>query len=190
MKPRRKRAQSDQVYRIKISLKGAKPPIWRRVDVTGDVTLYELHLMIQEAMGWYNAHLHQFIIGGVYYGMPDDDLGMDVEDETGMVVDQFGFREKSKFRYEYDFGDDWQHEMVVEKVFPRKPGESYPVCLKGKGACPPEDVGGVWGYADFLDIIRNPEHPAYEETLEWVGEEFNPEHFELDEVNARLKRIR
>jgi hypothetical protein len=189
MKLRKKRAQSDQVYRLKVTLKGAKPPIWRRIDVSGDVTLYDLHLTIQATMGWDNAHLHQFIIGGEFYGLPDEDMDLEVEDETRMILDQFGFREKSKFFYEYDFGDDWQHEIVVEKVLPRKPGEPYPVCLKGKRACPPEDVGGVWGYADFLEVIRDPEHPEYEETLDWVGEGFDPEYFDLDEINARLRRM-
>lgn len=190
MPRKKKKTLSDQVYRLKVTLKGAKPPIWRRVEVAGDLTLYDLHNVIQIAMGWYDAHLHQFIVGDEFYGMAEDDLDMDIEDENKVTLDSLGLREKSKFQYQYDFGDDWMHEILVEKILPRVPDGAYPVCLKGKGACPPEDVGGVWGYADFLEIIQDPEHPEHEETLEWIGEEFKPDHFDLDAVNTRLNHLR
>jgi len=95
-----------------------------------------------------------------------------------------------KFLYEYDFGDGWEHELLVEKILPAEPGVGYPRCLKGKRACPPEDVGGVWGYADFLEIMRDPNHPEHEDMLEWVGGEFDPEVFDLEEVNAELEEMR
>ena len=98
--------------------------------------------------------------------------------------------ENERFLYEYDFGDSWIHEILVEKILPPEPKKRYPVCLKGKRACPPEDVGGPWGYADFLEAIRDPDHPEHEEYLEWAGEDFDPEAFDLDEVNRALRKMR
>jgi hypothetical protein len=97
--------------------------------------------------------------------------------------------EKFKFVYEYDFGDSWEHVLLVEKVLPPEPGQRYPVCIKGRRACPPEDVGGIWGYAYFLEAIQNPDHPEREDYLEWIGGEFDPQAFDLEEVNAALGKL-
>lgn len=190
----RKRSRSQVVpletpiYQVKITLEESKPPIWRRILVRSDVTLGKLHDIIQVAMGWTDSHLHQFIVGQTYYGEPYPDYGLEMRDEQKFKLDQIVSGEGFKFRYEYDFGDDWLHRLLVEKTLPPEPGRRYPVCIQGKRACPPEDVGGVWGYDLFLEAIQNPEHPEHDEYLEWVGGEFDPEAFDLDAVNAVLCR--
>lgn len=192
-------AKQKQVYQIKITLRGSKPPIWRRVMVPSDITLDRLSNIILRAMGWYGGHMHQFDIDGIYYGRDESDLGLgglepDMEDESKVRLDSFIHGEGRKFAYEYDFGDDWQHLIVVERIFPYIEGQVLPVCIKGKRACPPEDVGGVWGYEDFIEIMNDPDHEEHEQMAEWYDEmyggEFDPEAFDLDEINDRLKNIR
>jgi hypothetical protein len=141
-------------------------------------------------MGWEDYHLHQFVAGGEAYGVPDPDFGMEIRDEKRVRLNQLTRCEKAKIGYEYDFGDSWEHELLVEKILPRQDGQTYPVCLAGKRACPPEDCGGVWGYADFLEAIGNPKHPEHRAMREWGGEDFDPEAFDLERVNDRLKRLR
>jgi hypothetical protein len=183
-----RQSKKAPIYQIKVTLKDSKPPIWRRLQVAGDTTLYGLHLILQEAMGWENYHLHQFIVGRTYFGEPDPDF--DAEDDSNVKLGQIVQREKQKFTYEYDFGDDWLHEILLEKILPPEPGVRYPVCLKGKRACPPEDCGGVWGYDDLLETIKDPGNEEYEEMMDWLGGEFDPEAFDLDSINQRLKSIR
>ncbi len=188
--PRRKKAATPtQVYQMKISLMNARPPIWRRILVTDATTLSQMHDIIQEAMGWDDYHLHQFMINGEYYGRPHPDDFYPMKDERHYTLKDIVSGEKFKFRYEYDFGDGWLHELLVEKSLALDPQIDYPLCIKGKRACPPEDVGGVWGYEGFVEAITNPKHPEHQDMLEWAGE-FDPEAFDLEEINARLKRIR
>ena len=186
----------NDIYQIKVTLKHSKPPIWRRIQVRGDTRLDKLHHILQTVMGWWDAHLHQFIVGGrghIYYGEPNPDFadwGMDMQDETKVRLYQLAAGEKFRFVYEYDFGDGWEHDLLVEKILPPEEGVAYPRCLKGKRACPPEDVGGVWGYGYFLEAIHDPDHPEHEEFLEWIGGDFDPEAFDLAEVNEALQRLR
>jgi hypothetical protein len=182
------------IYQIKVTLKDARPSIWRRIQVRGDATLGELHTIIQMAMGWANSHLHHFIVGKSpnlrFIGAPGPDEGddlMDEENENEIVIGQVLSATKSKITYEYDFGDSWEHEVALEKIVEAEAGADYPRCIEGENACPPEDVGGVWGYVDFLQAINNPEHNQHEEFLEWVGGEFDPEEFDLDAVNELFK---
>jgi hypothetical protein len=178
-----------QIYQITIALQGSDPPIWRRIQVRGDTPLDGLHDIIQVAMGWTDSHMHQFIVGEAYFGppVPYDD-GLQMSDETEFKLSQITKDEGSAFLYEYDFGDSWTHELLVEKTL--SPAETkYPICLAGERACPPEDVGGVWGYKGFLEAIRDPDHPEHEDYLEWIGGEFDPEAFDLEGVNATLRRI-
>ncbi|MCU0586525.1 MAG: plasmid pRiA4b ORF-3 family protein [Syntrophobacteraceae bacterium] len=190
MATKKKTKSSDRIHQMKISLKGAKPPIWRRVLVPGELTLGQLHDVIQAAMGWDGGHLHMFKVWGLEYGVPNPDWEMDVEDEDRVTLDRLQFKEKSRFLYLYDFGDDWAHDILVEKILPREDGKHYPICIKGSRACPPEDVGGVWGYASFLETIRDPKHPEHEDLLEWAGGEFDSEAFDLDAVNLRMDLFR
>ncbi len=191
--PPRKQPVETQIYQLKITLKDSKPPIWRRVQVPSDVSLGKLHRIIQEAMGWFDSHLHQFEIGETYYGVPSrDDFGdfYEVKNEKTVKLNQLISRPKAKLLYQYDFGDSWEHEILLEKILPPEPGVQYPVCITGKRACPPEDCGGVWGYDSFLETIQNPKHPEHAEMLEWVGGSFDPEAFDLEAVNRALRRVR
>ena len=178
------------IYQIKITLRDSKPPIWRRLLVADDTKLSELHTIIQEAMPWWDYHLHQFEVDGVYYSTPHpEDYRPVVDERKTNLSDVAGF-EGAKFFYEYDFGDGWEHMIEVEKILPPDPGQPLPVCIKGKRACPPEDVGGIWGYYMFLEAIQDPDHPEHEDYLEWVGGEFDPEAFDLDEANEALRALR
>ena len=182
-------ASPSQVYQIKITLRGSKPPVWRRVLVPADMTLARLHHVIQAAMGWGDYHLHEFQFGETHYGVPDPDDSYEVKSERRVKLNQVAPEPKAKLLYTYDFGDDWEHEVLVEKVLPREPGVWYPVCTAGRRACPPEDCGGVWGYARFLEAIRDPDHPQHGELTEWIGGSFEPEAFDLAEVNHALSRL-
>jgi len=165
-----------------------KPPIWRRLQVRSNITLLDLHNTIQAAFGWFDFHLHQFIIGEICYGLPDPFYGIDLDmhDEREVRLNQITEQEGFKFRYEYDFGDGWVHQVLVEKILSPQPDLEYPVCVKGRGACPPEDVGGIWGYFHFLEAIGDPDHEQHDQYLEWIGGEFDPEAFDLEDANQAL----
>ena len=184
-----KQKQPD-IYQVKVTLDGIRPPIWRRILVTSDTTLSKLHRILQVVMGWADYHLHQFIINGTYYGIHDPDLMFDLKDEEKMKLDMVVLQKQKKFIYEYDFGDSWYHNILIEKILPPDTKKHYPVCIKGKRACPPEDCGGEGGYYYFLEAIQDPDHPEHEEMLEWEGGIFDPEAFDIDEVNRILKKIR
>ena len=190
MASKKKPKKIRKVYQIKAALKEIRPPIWRRLEVLSDTTLEELHVILQVAMGWGNYHLHQFTIGGIEYGQPDPDYGSEVEDERKVKLNQVAPEENAKFIYEYDFGDSWQHTVLIEKILPVEKGKHYSVCVKGKRACPPEDIGGPWEYADFIEAVLEPAHPEHEDMLEWVGGEFDPDAFSIEEINENLKQIR
>jgi hypothetical protein len=172
---------------MKVTLRGSKPPIWRRFQVTSETSLLQLHRMLQRVMGWEDCHLHQFIVGGVTYGNADMMEDVDTVDEKTVTLDKIVRRETFKFIYEYDFGDSWEHDLLVEKILPVEEAKAYPVYLTGKRACPPEDCGGMWGYSHFLDAVQDPDHPDHEAMLDWAGGEFDPVAFDLRAVNAALK---
>lgn len=187
-----KQSKAQTIYQLKISLKDSRPPIWRRVQVLNTITLGQLHWVIQKSMGWTNSHLHSFNIQGVEYGMPMPDFGMDdmeFEDERSVVLHDIIPGDKFKFSYLYDFGDSWEHEMLVEKILEANPNITYPICTQGIRACPPEDCGGVWGYEELLEAIQDSTHPEHEEMLDWVGGNFDPEDAGVGEANTRLKMI-
>ncbi len=180
--------KAPEIYQLKITLQGIRPPIWRRVLVPAGVELGELHEIIQHVFGWWGYHLHAFERWGESYQPPSradfDGLEDYATDYTGLCLDQFLQVPQDRLTYEYDFGDGWRHLIVLEKILPVDPQQSYPHCVKGKRNCPPEDVGGAWGYASFLEIIKDPKHPEHAETLEWAGGAFDPEAFDLKEINA------
>ncbi|MEX0652536.1 MAG: plasmid pRiA4b ORF-3 family protein [Phycisphaeraceae bacterium] len=211
---------SGQLYTIRITLRDTKPPIWRRLAVPADITLGQLHEVIQIAMGWTDSHLHQYVLRdkalkpsrdeirevddadawtGAFinrlrgervftatttpFGDPTD---MEGEDEDAIPLAEVCPKVKSKLTYEYDFGDGWEHVIEVQKIMKPKPGEEYPRCLAGKKACPPEDCGGVFGYYRMLEVVADPEHEEHEDIVEWLGDDFDHEAFDIDEVNDVL----
>ena len=141
-------------------------------------------------MGWTNSHLHQFVIDGKCCGVPDPEFEKPIIDEKKVLLSQLVNLEAAKFTYEYDFGDNWTHELLVEKIGPPEPGVRYPVCLTGERACPPEDCGGIFAYYENLKIIKDPRHPERDEIVKWMGGDFDPEKFDLEAVNRALRRIR
>jgi Plasmid pRiA4b ORF-3-like protein len=188
--PTRNSTPPMPIYQLKVALKHSKPPIWRRIQVRAAITLYTLHQILQIAMGWTNSHLHQFIVGGVSYGEPDREFDVEVVNEKRTRLHQIVRGVRAKFVYEYDFGDSWEHDIVVEKVLAPEAPMHYPRCLTGRRSCPPEDVGGIWGYRHFLDAIQHAEHPAHDDYREWIGGDFDPEAFDLEAVNQALQQIR
>jgi hypothetical protein len=175
------------VYQLKITLKGIKPPIWRRVLVPATATLNDLHAIVQVAMGWDDSHLHQFEIGKQRYSVRAGDEFDDGIDETRTRLDEV-IRPRMKFVYEYDFGDDWIHEIIVEKKLDDDERVGA-FCTGGERACPPEDSGGIWGYEEKLEILADPKREDYQELLDWIGPEFDPEAFDVEVVNKQLVKI-
>ncbi|HHV61071.1 MAG TPA: plasmid pRiA4b ORF-3 family protein [Firmicutes bacterium] len=184
------RNTSDTIYQLKVTLKAIKPPIWRRIQVPGNITLAKLHKILQAAMGWEDYHLYEFQIGRVSFGTPDPEFDMPVENARTARLNKVVPEAKTRFQYIYDFGDYWVHDVLVEKILPPEEGVRYPVCTGGKRACPPEDCGGIPGYLGMLETIKNPGDPEYEEILEWLGGTFDPEEFDLEAINNELKRIK
>ena len=177
-----------QFFQIKITLKDIKPPIWRRVLFAPEIKLDRLHDVLQIVMGWTNSHLHQFETSLGYIADPEFELE-EAESSKKTTLQSVLHEPKSHIRYEYDFGDGWDHQILLEKVVELdEPVLAF--CLGGARACPPEDCGGPWSYPEFLEAIKDPEHPEHDGMLEWVGGEFKPEAFDLDTVNAELRRIR
>ncbi|MEW6351564.1 MAG: plasmid pRiA4b ORF-3 family protein [Thermodesulfobacteriota bacterium] len=185
--PNPDRITNKMAYQLKITLRGIRPPIWRRLQVSGDATLHDLHRIIQRAMGWGGGHLHEFQVSGSCFGDPSEEIGSDVRNEKRITLKQLISAEKEKFSYMYDFGDSWDHQIVVEKILPFDKTTEYPVCLAGKRACPPEDCGGPWGYQELLDVLKDPSHPEYEEMRDWFDEDFDPESFSVDHVNVVIR---
>ena len=197
---RRKRALSPtmaapakgHVYQLMVTLQDTEPPVWRRVLVDGASTLDQLHEVIQAAFGWWNYHLHDFEVDGTEYGVPDPDWA----DWRGEVIDERTVRldevaeAGSRLEYRYDFGDNWQHEIVVEKVQPAEAGTTVPACVDGQRAGPPEDCGGTWGYRELLEILADPSHPEHRERRAWLGQPFDPDAFDPGEFETNLRELR
>lgn len=182
-----KKKTGKRVYQLKVTLRDVSPPIWRRLQVTGDVTLYKLHRILQTVMGWTDSHLHEFMISETAYADPEIDLEADVEDEKIAKLGQVISEENQTFHYMYDLGDCWEHEILVEKILPAERDVRYPVCLTGKRACPPEDCGGAPGYEELLEILKDPSHPEHDHMFAWLPGDLDPEKFDVDEVNKRLR---
>jgi hypothetical protein len=178
----------SNIYQFKITLKEIKPKIWRRIQVPGNYTFWDLHVAIQDAMGWEDCHLHQFEILNPKTGereiiaTEDDEDSYETISEEKAKISQYFLSAKNKANYEYDFGDGWEHEVVLEKILPPVDGSKYPHCIAGERACPPEDCGGIWGYAYLLEIIADTKHPEYQERMEWLGDDFNSEEFDPKSV--------
>lgn len=180
------------IYQLKISLKDIKPKIWRRIQVPENYSFRDLHFAIQCAMGWAGYHLHLFKMKNPRTGSmdtigePSPDFELDIDDKNAKMARYF-VAEGTKGNYEYDFGDGWEHEIVLEKIILPDPNVNYPRCVTGKRACPPEDCGGSWGYKELLEILSNAGHEEHKERMEWLEkcgyEDFNPEEFDPNSVH-------
>ena len=179
------------IVQLYMELEWIAPIVWRRIQVPHSITLGRLHRVIQATMGWTDSHLHEFIIGGAHFGVPDpenDYLPYPVHPEGRVKLDT-ALMGRRHFDYLYDFGDNWEHKLRIENTLISVP-LAHPVCVDGANACPPEDVGGSPGYEDFLRIIQDPHDPEHEAMLTWCGRTFDPTAFDIDQVNWRLKRIK
>lgn len=181
---------TKKIFQVQIALKDFKPKIWRRILIPSNLLLSDFHMIIQTTMGWTNSHLHQFIKNRQYYleRVKDDPTWdeMDNVDYKKMKVSDLLKKEKDKIVYEYDFGDGWEHHIILEKILPIDANLKYPICLAGKMNCPPEDCGGVYGYAEMLEVLKDPTHEEYEDYIEWLGEDCDPKYFDKNEVNILL----
>ncbi|MGA3262921.1 MAG: plasmid pRiA4b ORF-3 family protein [Terracidiphilus sp.] len=176
-----------QFFQIKVTLKNIKPPVWRRIIVAPDIKLNRLHDVLQIVMGWTNSHLHQFETPLGY--IADPAFGLEETESSRKATLKSVLRgPRSSIRYEYDFGDGWNHQILLEKVVDLdQPVLAF--CLGGARACPPEDCGGPWGYANLLAILKDPKHPEHEEMSEWLDSGYVPESFDVEEVNKQLARL-
>jgi len=188
-----KSQDSRQVYQIKVVLLETEPSIWRRFVVPSSVTLHRLHLILQDVMGWSNYHLYRFQIGREEYGEPHPDNEfneLNFKNSRRTKLGQVVTKKGDVFRYEYDFGDSWEHMLLVEDILENQPDMRYPVCLTGERACPPEDCGGPYGYADLLETIAEPGHEDYDDMMTWLGGHFDPNTFNIEIANLKLKSMR
>lgn len=185
-----------QILQLKITLEGTKPPIWRRVLVKSDASFYDLHHIIQIVMGWTDSHMFEFRVFDYRIGIVDDDFfdpifgGGGNIDASSAVLEGVITEPKEKFKYEYDFGDGWVHHILLEKILPEDKETKYPVCIAGKLNCPPEDCGGVFGFYQLLEIIKNKRHPDREDMLYWLGGHYDPDDFDMVLVNDMLEDLR
>ncbi len=178
--------KTRELYQFRVVLRGISPPIWRQFQVWEDATLAQLHRILQMAMGWENYHLYEFRIGGRIYGDPDLDGEREITDAKRTRIRNVLSGVGAECEYVYDFGDYWQHDLLLEAVMQPAPHATYPRCLAGERSCPPEDVGGSGGYEDYLEALANPEHEEHQEMMAWRGP-FDPEVFSIDKVNRELE---
>jgi hypothetical protein len=189
---RKKSGQPAPVYQLKVALGGAKPPIWRRLEVPADISLSRLHTVIQVAFGWHDSHLHVFETPSGSFGTTDADLGH--RDEAPVTLEQVAPAVNSRLRYTYDFGDEWVHDILVEKALDRDQAATYPRCTGGRRAAPPEDCGGIWGYAELVEVLNDSTDPEHLDRLEWLGidsaSDFAPDCFDAEAVTRELSVLR
>ncbi|OGA51686.1 MAG: hypothetical protein A3F74_06555 [Betaproteobacteria bacterium RIFCSPLOWO2_12_FULL_62_58] len=183
--------ETATVYQLRIALAYIEPSVWRRLEVPSTMTFGDLHGAIQAAMGWEDCHLWAFYVGKTEVSPDPEQFDFPGEPRAQAAdwtaLDDMLAGRRIKFRYIYDMGDDWLHEIKVEKILAPEPGVQYPRCTGGERACPPEDCGGFPGYYNVLEALADPKHPEYEEMLDWIGGEWDPEAFDIKAVNARLQ---
>lgn len=192
--PKRARTQShSRILELRITLRDIEPEVWRQVLVPDDFSLDEFHRVLQESFGWMDYHLYSFRLDGVEYEAPDEEA--EGRDATQTTLASLALQAESALEYTYDFGDDWVHDIRLVAVHPRNPDVSYPRCVDGGRAGPPEDAGGPLGYADLLRSLADPTDPEFLASRTWVGAHFHPDTFDLRATNrilmlAFLSRVR
>ena len=181
--------QPQSIHQLKVTLTETTPPIWRRLQVASTINLRRLHDVLQVAMGWTQSHLYEFAVDGVAYGEPSLEDDLPTRSAKATQLRRIAPAAGATLRYVYDFGDNWQHQIVVEQVLLPEPGVPYPRCIGGRRAGPPEDVGGIGGYADFLVAIADPTHPDHDQMVTWSGGNFDPTDCDLAAINAQLAHL-
>lgn len=189
MVPNVPQPSGQSVFRLRIQLRDVTPVVWRRVLVPGSIRMAKLSPILLAAMGWNNSHLHAFVIGDKRIGMCFDDYPQGETDERSVTVLQ-ALRGERRFVFEYDFGDDWVHDVVVEDLTWTYFGLKFAVCLDGGNAGPPDDVGGTYGYAEFVQAVTDPKHEEHDRMVEWAGGPFDPGEFNLAGTNALMQKVR
>lgn len=180
---------STSIYLMKVTLKGPSPKIWRQIQVQGGTTLNKLHRILQAAMGWGNLYRYEFIVGDAHYGEHHPEYHYKMKSDNATKLYQVATQVGAVFTYLYDFNNGWEHEMVTESIKSSALGLKYALCLSGERACPPEDCAIVGGYDHFMQVIANPKDKEFHEMMQWAGGSFNPERFDINDVNERLKNI-
>ncbi len=185
--------KADLILALRISLVDTEPEIWRRILVPYDINLAQFHEVMQSAMDWENQHLFEFRLDKSRYGIPHadfQDTRNPMRPARSITLKDAISAAGKRFRYVYDMGDYWVHGIVLEEVLSNDRGEPVLQCVGGSGRCPPEDVGGTFGYEEFLQAIAHPSHEAHAHYIDWIGGEFDPNHFDLEEINRRLSGIK
>lgn len=183
------RVTRTPIYQLRVTLRDSRPAIWRRLEAQATMTLPRLHATLQALMGWLDYHLHVFVVDGVEYGDPGLLEEFAGEDGTLVRLRDVAPRVGARLAYNYDFGDDWWLDLVVEAIGPPDPAARYPRCTDGRLATPPEDVGGIDGYGEFRRAIRDRRHPEHADLVAWAGGRFDPAAFDVARANARLRRL-
>jgi hypothetical protein len=186
----RVRKSTASVFQLRLTLMQVEPAVWRRLVVPADITLGKLHFVLNESMGWTCSHLHLFALRDRSFGDPrlDVDRELGFEDERTIRLESL-VDEGQSLRYEYDLGDSWEHDVLIEKRLEGDSRLSYPLCISGARACPPEDCGGVPGYARLVAALADPDNTDHDELLTWVGGHFDPEGFDVNRTNQALRTI-
>jgi len=184
----------SEILQLKITLDETNPSIWRRLQVHQDMTFLELHITIQITMGWTNSHLFEFTVNDTTICLPNEELELDVNDNENVdasevTLQQFLNKPKQKYTYLYDFGDSWEHTIEFEKTVPQETWYTYPMCIDGEMNCPPENSGGVYGFYEKLEIVKDKDHSEYEEVSTWLGKHYYPELFIMENVNEELRQM-
>jgi len=189
MNPKSTGNSTGKLTALRVELLEVTPPVWREFVVPHDISLARLHALLQRVMGWTNSHLHEFEIAGMRYAPPDpeEDFDNPPEDSSKVRLAQLDLAPGDAFTYLYDFGDGWEHEITIVPLA-RADFPYVPCCMDGAGACPPEDCGGPPGYADMIEILADSGNPEYADMREWVGADFDPARFDIEAVNAALRR--
>lgn len=179
------------IYQFRVSLTQIKPEIWRRFQVDSSITFHQMHKTLQIIMGWDDYHLYEFELNNRLIGLPDPELfagGPKIWNAKKERLEAHFTQEGQQGIYTYDFGDNWSHQLQLEKILMRENEETLPVCLEGERACPREDSGGIFGYLHMLEVIKDPNHPEYPDMVSWLEGDYQPEYFDLKEVNRILRR--
>ncbi len=180
------------IARLKITLNHVKPTVMRRVEVPLDIKLADLHLVIQAAMPWWNYHLYEFRAQDIGWGIPDPDYGFGEGPRDAGKVTLLQVLEETGVKsldYLYDFGDGWEHKVKIERIGEPEPGVAYPRLLAASGRCPPEDVGGPWGYAEYLEAMANSKHERHAEMVKWRGPDFDPKIVDVAAIESELAKL-